>query len=139
MISISMFTIFADTLQVFGVVNPQVEPRVEAMVKCMVASTIIPVDFNATGFPPSTHLGIALNQRNDTVSDYPKDLFLNATGGDGIVGGVTNSLGSLTGSFDVNTTIDDHSLYILHIFVDANKDGLSDNGKDTASSRLECG
>ena len=121
------------TNQAIAKSNDTANPTLNVSVKCMVASTIIPAYFTASGFPPDTHVGIAINLNNSTIT-IPPNLFINVP-----KEAITDSSGNLTGNFDVNVREGNYNSYILHVFVDANNDTKIDKGGVESTALLKCG
>jgi hypothetical protein len=137
-LSTSVISVFLSSQLAFAKTN--FKPTLDAAVKCMVASSIIPVYFNANGFPPNTKVGIAIDRNNVTsmdtnitngsVPNFVLDLNKEA---------VTDGAGLLNGTFNIDSRAGPYEGYSLHVFVDANGDNKTDSKGLEASAPLICG
>ena len=116
------------------------KPTLNAAVKCMVASSIIPVYFDADGFPPNTKVDIAMHRNNVTTStnttngSVPSNFILDLNKET-----VTDGAGLLNGTFNIDTRAGPYEGYSLHVFVDVNGDNKTDSRGLEASAPLICG
>lgn len=88
------------------------KPMIFVNAFCQAAQTDIPGDFTATGFTPNSDVIVETNQNNSTgkLSTEPVTVLLSKS---------TDSVGNLTGTFVLNTNIQQpvsYSDYFLHIY-----------------------
>lgn len=110
------------------------KPNVVVEQNCPVASTVIPGFYNASGFPPNTHLGVVIKSENISLlntSDTRSPIT-------GLHNDITDSLGNIGGQFNIDTTRVQDKGYQLEIFVDDNRDDLPDVEFEAATSPVGC-
>lgn len=112
--------------------NPETKPTLTIHIFCQVASQIIPVNFNASGFLPNTHIGLTITNGTISSSSQLKQFT-------GIHNDFTDTSGQIKGEFNIDVRKGDFQGYSLNIFTDNDRDDIPDTPNELASSPLKCG
>lgn len=112
--------------------TPETKPTLTIHIFCQVASQMIPVNFNASGFLPNTHVGITIT--NDTLSSSSQLKQFT-----GIHNDFTDTSGQIKGEFNIDVRKGDFQGYSLNVFTDNDRDDIPDTPNELSSLPLKCG
>jgi hypothetical protein len=110
----------------------EVKPTLTIHIFCQMASQIIPVNFNASGFHSNNHVGITITNGTISSSSQLKQF-------SGIHNDFTDSSGQIKGEFNIDVRKGNFEGYSLNIFTDNDRDDMPDKPNEVASSLLKCG
>lgn len=133
-----IFSLFGMLIAIIDLVHIQAQPakskpQVNVTLHCQVASTLIPGEFNASGFSPKSHVGILMLKpdKNDASASASSPF-------KGLHNDMTDSLGNVNGSFNIDVKAGPYQNYTLRIFLDANRDDSPDSNLEQALSPIKC-